>query len=132
MRSMTIAWMSTRSACGLLELATLEYPYNECRNAAQIYRKVTLVRLTTEIMPPCEGARSPLLCWSKGVAGACPSGVIQWLTLGSFMRGCAEHGQLKQQATPLVRRCCEVLRYSGAQCLQHQQSRVRKNPIELY
>ena len=27
----------------LLELATLEYPYSECRNAAQIYRKVTLV-----------------------------------------------------------------------------------------
>ena len=26
----------------LLELATLEYPYGECRNAAQIYRKVTL------------------------------------------------------------------------------------------
>ncbi|KAK9823221.1 hypothetical protein WJX72_001156 [[Myrmecia] bisecta] len=26
----------------LLELATLEYPYCECRNAAQIYRKVTL------------------------------------------------------------------------------------------
>lgn len=29
----------------LLELATLEYPYCECRNAAQIYRKVTLVGL---------------------------------------------------------------------------------------
>ena len=28
----------------LLELATLEYPYSECRNAAQIYRKVSLVR----------------------------------------------------------------------------------------
>jgi serine/threonine protein kinase len=28
----------------LLELATMEYPYIECRNAAQIYRKVTLVR----------------------------------------------------------------------------------------
>ena len=28
----------------LLELATMEYPYAECRNAAQIYRKVTLVR----------------------------------------------------------------------------------------
>ena len=27
----------------LLELATLQYPYCECRNAAQIYRKVTLV-----------------------------------------------------------------------------------------
>jgi serine/threonine protein kinase len=28
----------------LLELATLQYPYSECRNAAQIYRKVMLVR----------------------------------------------------------------------------------------
>lgn len=30
----------------LLELATLEYPYSECWNAAQIYRKVTLARLS--------------------------------------------------------------------------------------
>ena len=30
----------------LLELATLEYPYSECRNAAQIYRKVTQVGFT--------------------------------------------------------------------------------------
>jgi WNK lysine deficient protein kinase len=35
----------------LLELATLEYPYSECRNAAQIYRKVTLVRP----FPPAPG-----------------------------------------------------------------------------
>ena len=27
----------------LLELSTLEYPYCECRNAAQIYKKVTNV-----------------------------------------------------------------------------------------
>ena len=27
----------------LLELATMEYPYAECKNAAQIYRKVSLV-----------------------------------------------------------------------------------------
>jgi hypothetical protein len=27
----------------LLELVTLQYPYSECRNAAQIYRKVTWV-----------------------------------------------------------------------------------------
>lgn len=31
----------------LLELATLQYPYCECRNAAQIYRKVTLVCITS-------------------------------------------------------------------------------------
>ena len=36
----------------LLELATLQYPYCECRNAAQIYRKVTLV------------SSSPLSYWS--------------------------------------------------------------------
>lgn len=28
----------------MLELATLEYPYCECRNAAQVYKKVTRVR----------------------------------------------------------------------------------------
>lgn len=27
----------------LLEMATSEYPYSECQNAAQIYRKVTSV-----------------------------------------------------------------------------------------
>jgi serine/threonine protein kinase len=30
----------------MLELATMEYPYCECRNAAQIYKKVTQVRGT--------------------------------------------------------------------------------------
>jgi serine/threonine protein kinase len=30
----------------MLELATMEYPYCECRNAAQIYKKVTQVRTT--------------------------------------------------------------------------------------
>ena len=35
----------------LLELATLQYPYCECRNAAQIYRKVTLV---SSLSPPCQ------------------------------------------------------------------------------
>jgi len=28
----------------LLELVTLEYPYSECSNAAQIYKKVSSVR----------------------------------------------------------------------------------------
>ena len=37
----------------LLELATLEYPYSECRNAAQIYRKVSLVRSHTQIVCRC-------------------------------------------------------------------------------
>ena len=36
----------------LLELATLEYPYAECRNAAQIYRKVSQVSQGTPPVPP--------------------------------------------------------------------------------
>ena len=28
----------------VLEIVTLEYPYSECKNAAQIYKKVTMVR----------------------------------------------------------------------------------------
>lgn len=28
----------------MLEMGTSEYPYSECQNAAQIYRKVTSVR----------------------------------------------------------------------------------------
>ena len=34
----------------LLEMVTGDYPYNECKNAAQIYKKVTQVRNHT----PCE------------------------------------------------------------------------------
>lgn len=30
----------------MLEMATSEYPYSECQNAAQIYRKVTSVSPT--------------------------------------------------------------------------------------
>lgn len=30
----------------MLEMATSEYPYSECQNAAQIYRKVTCVSLS--------------------------------------------------------------------------------------
>ena len=46
----------------LLELATLEYPYSECRNAAQIYRKVTLVRLhPASALPRTSLGSGPLL-----------------------------------------------------------------------
>ena len=31
----------------MLEMATSEYPYSECQNAAQIYRRVTSVSLLT-------------------------------------------------------------------------------------
>lgn len=33
----------------LLELSTMEYPYSECKNAAQIYRKVSLVSRRTPL-----------------------------------------------------------------------------------
>ena len=38
----------------MLEMATAEYPYKECSNAAQIYRRVTSV---------CSGAKS--VCLNK-------------------------------------------------------------------
>lgn len=34
----------------LLELVTVEYPYAECTNAAQIYKKVTSVRNTCYLL----------------------------------------------------------------------------------
>jgi len=33
----------------MLEMVTCEYPYNECRNQAQIYKKVTSVRLSQSL-----------------------------------------------------------------------------------
>jgi WNK lysine deficient protein kinase len=35
----------------MLELATMQYPYSECVNAAQIYKRVTQVRLEFAYMP---------------------------------------------------------------------------------
>lgn len=34
----------------MLEMATSEYPYSECQNAAQIYRKVTSVSLFSKLL----------------------------------------------------------------------------------
>lgn len=39
----------------MLEMATSEYPYSECQNAAQIYRKVTSVRPPFNMVVPCAG-----------------------------------------------------------------------------
>lgn len=36
----------------MLEMATSEYPYSECQNAAQIYRKVTSVSLWRQYFTP--------------------------------------------------------------------------------
>lgn len=50
----------------MLEMATSEYPYSECQNAAQIYRKVTSVSMWhtkhTDCFPPLSLA---LLGWSQ-------------------------------------------------------------------
>ena len=43
----------------MLEMATSEYPYSECQNAAQIYRKVTSVSLAS----PAQYCLSPTPCW---------------------------------------------------------------------
>lgn len=37
----------------MLEMATSEYPYAECQNAAQIYRKVTKVGPPPPPLPVC-------------------------------------------------------------------------------
>lgn len=39
----------------MLEMATSEYPYSECQNAAQIYRKVTSVSSDLVHFPRCLG-----------------------------------------------------------------------------
>jgi WNK lysine deficient protein kinase len=36
----------------LLEMVTFEYPYSECTNAAQIYKKVTSVRSSAFLLVP--------------------------------------------------------------------------------
>ncbi len=46
----------------LLEMATMEYPYSECHNAAQIYRKVTQV-----------SAGCFYECCACTIKGVCPS-----------------------------------------------------------
>lgn len=49
----------------LLELKTLEYPYSECKNAAQIYRKVTLVSRSpffSSVGSACGASNQSALC----------------------------------------------------------------------
>lgn len=41
----------------MLEMATSEYPYSECQNAAQIYRRVTSVSLLFN--SPCQPSALP-------------------------------------------------------------------------
>lgn len=49
----------------MLEMATSEYPYSECQNAAQIYRKVTCVSVLAAWLRRCAWA----LAWPAGPAG---------------------------------------------------------------
>lgn len=46
----------------MLELATMEYPYCECRNAAQIYKKVTQVGLASYCLCMYITLPSPFAC----------------------------------------------------------------------
>lgn len=53
----------------MLEMATSEYPYSECQNAAQIYRKVTCVSpraivmglLCESLSVPCEEGKDAVI-----------------------------------------------------------------------
>jgi serine/threonine protein kinase len=47
----------------MLELATMEYPYCECRNAAQIYKKVTQVGSAAAFVAHLIGI-SLFVCWT--------------------------------------------------------------------
>lgn len=47
----------------MLEMATSEYPYSECQNAAQIYRKVT------SVSAPGAGHSAAVLWWWMGLGG---------------------------------------------------------------
>lgn len=64
----------------ILEMATSEYPYSECQNAAQIYRKVTSVSKDTDLRRNYPHARAGIrfrasrICrvyiWISGILGA--------------------------------------------------------------
>lgn len=61
----------------ILEMATSEYPYSECQNAAQIYRKVTSVSknrrrdsVLCECSPPCGQTGSGISAVSDSLEGS--------------------------------------------------------------
>lgn len=49
----------------MLEMATSEYPYSECQNAAQIYRKVTCVSPLSHLVSKDTALVSPLGSWVR-------------------------------------------------------------------
>lgn len=105
----------------LLELATLEYPYSECRNAAQIYRKVTLVRNAAArnalgSLQQASSARALLdrcvylcrtLCWQ-----AAHSGAARVMHDGDGATGCAPGGPSESAEPGACRVHCGVHRPS--------------------
>lgn len=60
----------------MLEMATSEYPYSECQNAAQIYRKVTCVSPLSHLVSKDTALVSPL--------GRC---VRRRVSMGTLQRG---------------------------------------------
>lgn len=44
----------------MLEMATSEYPYSECQNAAQIYRRVTSVSVLFVVQSGCGRRRETI------------------------------------------------------------------------
>lgn len=67
----------------MLEMATSEYPYSECQNAAQIYRRVTSVSFL--FSPPCH----PLPCLHLFLCAkkACvPSGMVLYSCQDLFIK----------------------------------------------
>ncbi|OWK14794.1 hypothetical protein Celaphus_00001361 [Cervus elaphus hippelaphus] len=49
----------------MLEMATSEYPYSECQNAAQIYRKVTSRGVHVELAEEDDGEKPDLKLWLR-------------------------------------------------------------------
>lgn len=72
MRARLACCACTRVRAGmcLLELSTLEYPYSECKNAAQIYKKVTNVSQACMHAYMCQAPLPPSpLCHRSGDTG---------------------------------------------------------------
>lgn len=76
----------------MLEMATSEYPYSECQNAAQIYRKVTSVRPRSQLRVMllqgmggrAAGAARPRCCQNVPLCRLC-----EWLKIVWAVRGCS-------------------------------------------
>lgn len=69
----------------MLEMATSEYPYSECQNAAQIYRKVTSV----SGLSPWAGGNAAGWChghgsWGEGTGGR-GGGAVRWSCCASLL-----------------------------------------------